>query len=150
MLGIAYALMILLGAAVFAFRVPGTTVAGNELSFERSVLTAVNAATLTGFQQARQIDGFAAWTGLGRERLQTLFESKMEQLVEKLVETERWTAVQEQCERWLALGFVSEPAYRALMLSYNARGDMAKVSSIYQRCAEDLQDARSVGNPKHP
>jgi hypothetical protein len=53
---------------------------------------------------------------------------------------ERWTAVQEQCERWLALGQSPEPAYRALMLSYNARGDMAKVSSIYQRCTEDLQD----------
>jgi WD40 repeat protein/DNA-binding SARP family transcriptional activator len=80
------------------------------------------------------------WVVLERERLQTLFESKMEQLVEKLVESERWTAVQEQCERWLSLGFVSESAYRALMLSYNARGDMAKVSTIYQRCVEDLQD----------
>ena len=80
------------------------------------------------------------WVVLERERLQTLFESKMEQLVEKLVESERWTAVQEQCERWLALGFVSESAYRGLMLSYNARGDMAKVSAIYQRCVEDLRD----------
>jgi WD40 repeat protein/class 3 adenylate cyclase len=26
------------------------------------------------------------------------------------------------------------------MLSYNARGDMAKVSSVYQRCVEDLRD----------
>src|SRR5574339_758116 len=80
------------------------------------------------------------WVVLERERLQTLFESKMEQLVEKLVESERWTAVQEQCERWLSLGFVSESAYRALMLAHNARGDMAKVSAIYQRCVEDLQD----------
>jgi WD40 repeat protein/DNA-binding SARP family transcriptional activator len=80
------------------------------------------------------------WVVLERERLQTLFESTMEKLVEKLVESERWTAVQEQCERWLALGFVSEPAYRALMLSNNARGDMAKVSAVYQRCVEDLRD----------
>src|SRR5215216_1021552 len=80
------------------------------------------------------------WVVLERERLRTLFESKMEQLVDQLVDMERWTAVQEQCERWLALGQAPEPAYRALMLSYNARGDMAKVSSIYQRCAEDLQD----------
>ena len=48
------------------------------------------------------------WVVLERERLQTLFELKMEQLVEKLVESERWATVQEQCERWLALGFVSE------------------------------------------
>ena len=84
------------------------------------------------------------WVVLERERLQNLFQSKMEQLVEKLVESERWTAVQEQCERWLALGFVSEPAYRALMLSYNARGDMAKVSAVYQRCVEDLRDHLGV------
>jgi len=84
------------------------------------------------------------WVVLERERLRTLFESKMEQLVDKLVDMERWTTVQEQCERWLALGQAPEPAYRALMLSYNARGDMAKVSSIYQRCAEDLQDQFGV------
>jgi WD40 repeat protein/DNA-binding SARP family transcriptional activator len=84
------------------------------------------------------------WVVLERERLRTLFESKMEQLVDQLVDMERWTAVQEQSERWLALGQAPEPAYRALMLSYNARGDMAKVSSIYQRCAEDLQDQFGV------
>jgi WD40 repeat protein/class 3 adenylate cyclase len=84
------------------------------------------------------------WILLERERLQTLFSSKMELLVEKLVEAERWTAVQEQCERWLALGQVSEPAYRALMLSYNARGDMAKVSTVYQRCVEDLREQFGV------
>src|SRR5574342_101750 len=84
------------------------------------------------------------WVVLERERLQNLFESNMEQLVEQLVEMDRWTAVQEQCERWLALGHVSESAYRALMLSYNARGDMAKVGSIYQRCVEDLRDHYGV------
>jgi WD40 repeat protein/class 3 adenylate cyclase len=84
------------------------------------------------------------WVVLERERLQTLFETKMERLVEKLVDAERWTAVQEQCERWLALGRASEPAYRALMLSYNARGDMAKVSATYQRCVEDLREQYDV------
>jgi WD40 repeat protein/class 3 adenylate cyclase len=84
------------------------------------------------------------WVVLERERIQTVFESKMERLVEKLVEAERWTAVQEQCERWLALGNAPEPAYRALMLSHSARGDMAKVSSIYQRCVDDLRDQFGV------
>ncbi|HLF72786.1 MAG TPA: BTAD domain-containing putative transcriptional regulator, partial [Anaerolineales bacterium] len=84
------------------------------------------------------------WAVLERERLQNVFESKMEQLVEKLVEAERWTAVQEQCERWLALGNAPEPAYRALMLSYSARGDMAKVGSTYQRCVDELRDQFGV------
>ncbi len=84
------------------------------------------------------------WIVLERERIQAIFESRMEQLVEKLVEAERWTAVQEQCERWLALGNAPEPAYRSLMLSYSARGDMAKVSSIYQRCLDELRDQFGV------
>ena len=62
----------------------------------------------------------------------------------KLVDLERWTAVQEQCERWLAFGSAPEPAYRALMLSYSARGDMAKVSSVYQRCVDDLREQFGV------
>jgi WD40 repeat protein/class 3 adenylate cyclase len=84
------------------------------------------------------------WIVLERERIHNVFESKMNQLVEKLVDLERWTAVQEQCERWLALGHASEPAYRALMISYSARGDMAKVSVIYQRCVEDLHEQFGV------
>jgi WD40 repeat protein/class 3 adenylate cyclase len=48
--------------------------------------------------------------------------------------------VQEQAERWLALGKALEPAYRALMLAYGARGDMAKVSSVYQRCIHELDE----------
>ncbi|HEY3310591.1 MAG TPA: BTAD domain-containing putative transcriptional regulator [Anaerolineales bacterium] len=80
------------------------------------------------------------WVVFERERIQNLFESKMERLVEMLVDAERWTGVQEQCERWLALGNPHEPAYRALMLSYSARGDMARVTSVYQRCVDDLRN----------
>jgi WD40 repeat protein/DNA-binding SARP family transcriptional activator len=78
------------------------------------------------------------WLVIERERVQALFESKMESLVAALVQAERWPAVQEQCERWLAFGSAPEPAYRALMLSYGARGDAARVSATYQRCQDDL------------
>src|SRR5215207_3136530 len=83
---------------------------------------------------------FDDWIILERERIQTIFETKMEQLLNQLVTTERWIAVQEQGERWLALGNTPEPAYRALMLAHGARGDIAKVSSIYQRCIADLDE----------
>src|SRR6185503_12266421 len=57
--------------------------------------------------QGELLPGFYEdWIVFERERIQALFESKMERLVEKLVEAERWTAVQEQCERWLALGHI--------------------------------------------
>jgi len=95
--------------------------------------------------QSELLPGFYDdWIIFERERIKTVFEAKMEQLVEKLVEAERWTAVQEQSERWLALGNTPEPAYRALMLSYNARGDMAKVSFTYQRCVDDLRNQFGV------
>ena len=57
-LALAYALLIVLG--VIVFRLPGATIAGNEMSFERSVFTVVNAATLTGFQQAVALDEYGA------------------------------------------------------------------------------------------
>jgi hypothetical protein len=41
---------------------------------------------------------------LERERIQSIFETKMEQLLKQLAAAERWTAVLEQGERWLALG----------------------------------------------
>jgi WD40 repeat protein/class 3 adenylate cyclase len=91
--------------------------------------------------QGELLPGFYEdWVLLERERVQSIFDSKMEQLVTQLIAAERWTAVQEQAERWLALGKTLEPAYRALMLAYGVRGDMARVSSIYQRCMEELAE----------
>src|SRR5688572_19951476 len=55
-LTIAYALLVLLGAVTL--KLPGATIRGNEMSIERAVFTAVNAATLTGFQQAVPIDEY--------------------------------------------------------------------------------------------
>jgi DNA-binding SARP family transcriptional activator len=77
---------------------------------------------------------------LERERIQSIFDSKMGQLLDLLVASNRWTAVQEQAERWLALGNSPEPAFRALMLAYGARGNMTKVSSVYQRCISELKE----------
>jgi WD40 repeat protein/DNA-binding SARP family transcriptional activator len=80
------------------------------------------------------------WVLLERERIRSVFDNKMEQLLAHLIMAERWTAAQEQAERWLALGSSLEPAYRALMLVYGARGDMAKVSTIYQQCMTALDE----------
>jgi WD40 repeat protein/class 3 adenylate cyclase len=92
--------------------------------------------------QGELLPGFYEdWVVLERERIRSIFDSRMEQLVTQLIRRERWTAVQEQAERWLSLGNTTlEPAYRALMLSHGARGDMAKVSSIYQRCISELDE----------
>ena len=84
------------------------------------------------------------WVVLERERLQALFEDKMQRLLERLVAEERWATVLEWGEKWLALGNTPEPAYRALMQAHAARGDMAKVAALYQRCVEALRDELGV------
>jgi len=97
------------------------------------------------FYQGEFLPGFyEEWVTLERERIQSLFDSKMEKLLEQLTVTEHWTTVQEQAERWLTLCNTPEPAFRALMLASGSRGDMAKVSSIYQRCVADLKDQFGV------
>ena len=53
-------------------------------------------------------------------------------------------AVLEWGEKWLSFGDTPEPAYRALMLAHAARGDMAKVTRIYQRCVEALREELGV------
>ena len=97
--------------------------------------------------QGELLPGFYdEWVAIDRERIQAIFESRMEQLLEQLIAAERWIAVQEWGERWLTLSGVREPAYRALMLASGVRGDMAKVTSLYQRCtAELLENIGEIG-----
>jgi len=95
--------------------------------------------------QGELLPGFYdEWITLERERIQAVFEARMEQLLEQLITAERWIAVQEWGERWLTLSGVREPAYRALMLASGVRGDMAKVASLYQRCTAELQENLGV------
>ena len=89
--------------------------------------------------QGELLPGFYEdWIGLERERIQSVFDARMEQLLEALIVAERWIAVQEWSERWLSFGNTPEPAYRALMLASGVRGDIAKVAAVYQRCTEEL------------
>jgi WD40 repeat protein/class 3 adenylate cyclase len=93
------------------------------------------------FYQGELLPGFYEdWVLFERERLQSIFDIRMGQLLDQLIAAEHWTAVQEQAERWLMLGNTPEPAFRGLMLAAGARADAAKVSSIYQRCLADLKE----------
>ena len=112
---------------------------------EKPELDLQSLASNLSLYQGEFLPGFYEdWILLERERIQTAFETGLEQLIEQLVVAERWTAVQEQSERWLALGNAPEPAYRSLMLAYGARGNTAKVASIYQRCSDELREQFGV------
>jgi hypothetical protein len=79
------------------------------------------------------------WVTWERERLAVVYEDRMQVLLERLVEGERWGEVHDWAERWIAGGQVPEPAYRALMLAHAGLGDRAGMGSAYQRCVEALE-----------
>ncbi|NIM96314.1 MAG: AAA family ATPase [Anaerolineales bacterium] len=80
------------------------------------------------------------WASLERERLRASFEIKIEALLKCLLEEGRWSDTVEVAERWIALGDIPEPAYRALMISHANMGNSAKVTESYQRCTKALRD----------
>ena len=95
--------------------------------------------------QGELLPGFYEdWIALERERIQSVFEARMGQLLDQLIAAERWIAVQEWSERWLSFGNTPESAYRALMLASGVRGDIAKVAAIYQRCTDELRERFGV------
>jgi WD40 repeat protein/ABC-type branched-subunit amino acid transport system substrate-binding protein/DNA-binding SARP family transcriptional activator len=78
------------------------------------------------------------WVTLERDRLEAVFQHKMQRLLDRMVEERRWPHVLEWGERWVALGHAPEPGYRALMRAHAELGDRARVAAIYQRCREAL------------
>lgn len=84
------------------------------------------------------------WVVLERERLRTVFERRMRQLLDRLTEARRWPEILEWGERWIALGHTPEPAYRALMLAHAGLGDLAGAAGVYQRCVGALQRELAV------
>lgn len=109
-------------------RAPSADDSVNELI---SNLTLYRGELLPGF--------YDDWAVLERERVQAVFEGKMQQLLEHLIAEERWLTVLEWGERWIALGQTPEPAYRALMIAHGAQGNMSQVALDYERCVERLR-----------
>jgi DNA-binding SARP family transcriptional activator len=79
------------------------------------------------------------WVILERERLRACFERKIQDLLSRLLAAERWREVLEWGERWIALGQVPEPAFRALMQAHAGLGDRAGVAAVFRRCSEALE-----------
>ena len=84
------------------------------------------------------------WVVSERERLEALFNKRMQQLLERLTSEERWAAVLEWAERWIARSSLPEEAYRALMRGHAAVGDSAGVAMTYERLVENLQEELGV------
>jgi predicted ATPase/DNA-binding SARP family transcriptional activator len=84
------------------------------------------------------------WTTLERERLRSVFELQMQLLLNRLLEGQRWADVLRCGECWIARGEIPELAYRALMIAHHGMGDASRISEVYHRCVEALQDELGV------
>jgi DNA-binding SARP family transcriptional activator/pimeloyl-ACP methyl ester carboxylesterase len=84
------------------------------------------------------------WVQLERERLRDVFERRMQMLLDRLAHGGQWSEVQRWAEHWISLGYVPEPAYRALMMSHAAQGDLSHMASAYRRCVKALQEMLDV------
>jgi predicted ATPase len=65
----------------------------------------------------------------------------MGRLLDRLVGERRWPEALTVGERWIAFGQKPESAYRALMITHAALGDMPKVAAAYERCVKSLKDS---------
>ncbi|HUM69420.1 MAG TPA: BTAD domain-containing putative transcriptional regulator, partial [Chloroflexota bacterium] len=84
------------------------------------------------------------WVQLERERLRDVFERRIQLLLDRLAHEGQWSEVQRWAEHWISLGYVPEPAYRALMMSHAAQGDLSHMASAYRRCVKSLQEMLDV------
>lgn len=105
----------------------------------------VDLATDVAVYEGELLPGFYEdWVLLERERLIAVFDHKMRGLLNQLVQEQRWAESIEWAERWIAHSQTPEAAYRALMLSHAAMGELAKANAAYQRCLESLRQELGV------
>jgi len=121
-----------LDAAVLA-RPSGNDTSVNDLT---AALELYQGELLPGF--------YDDWVVGERERLHNVFEQKMARLLELLEQEQRVKEIGVWAERWIALGQSPEPAYRALMQTHAALGNMSQVAEVYRRCVSKLREDLGV------
>lgn len=84
------------------------------------------------------------WVILERAKVQALYRSKLQLLLNKFAKEHRWGDLVDWSERWIAQGETPEPAYRYLMLAYHHQGDSSSVATTYERCTNDLVEQLGV------
>jgi DNA-binding SARP family transcriptional activator/ABC-type oligopeptide transport system ATPase subunit len=88
------------------------------------------------------------WVALERDHLQAAFYQKMDHLLERLIQLNRWDDVLKWGEQCIRLGFSAEPAFRALMKAQAGLGNRGMISTTFQRCREALN--RDLGVDPSP
>lgn len=81
---------------------------------------------------------YESWIVLERERLKAILGLRMSALLERLAAADRWRAVVDWAERWIAFDEQPEAAYRYLMLAHAELGDVGLAEGAYRRCCQML------------
>ncbi|NIS80645.1 MAG: tetratricopeptide repeat protein [Anaerolineales bacterium] len=81
---------------------------------------------------------YDGWAISERERLNVVFDLKMQLLLNRLMGDQRWEQALQCGECWISRGHIPEPAFRALMIAHHGLGDSSRVSEIFQRCTDAL------------
>lgn len=79
------------------------------------------------------------WVAPERDRVQTVYETRMRELLERLISAQQWQTAVTWAEKWIALGQTPEAAFRALMLAYATLGDRGQCAAAYERCVRSLR-----------
>ena len=96
-------------------------------------------AALANYERELLPGFYEEWIVIEREHLQSVYEHKMARLLELLESQKRWQDILDWAEQWILFGHTPETAYQALMSTYDALGDRAKVASTYERCVQALR-----------
>lgn len=111
--------------------------ADGELS---EVLSLYRGELLPGF--------YDEWTDFERRQIRSHFQRLIQVLLDRLLGRQRWHEAEKWGERWISLGDVPEPAYRAVMVAKAGSGDRSGAVATYQRAAADLE--RELGLEPSP
>ena len=97
-------------------------------------------AEVVSYYEGELLPGYYEdWVLLERDRLSAVFERKIQRLLTELLQAQRWPDAHTWAERWIAQGQIPEAAYRGLMVTFAAIGELSKVEATYQRCVEALR-----------
>ena len=100
-----------------------------------------NMETVVPLYEGELLPGYYEdWILLERDRISAIFDRKIHGLLTQLLQEERWTETRAWAEKWIAPGQIPEAAYRALMVSFAATGELSNVHESYQRCVQALRD----------
>jgi ATP/maltotriose-dependent transcriptional regulator MalT/DNA-binding SARP family transcriptional activator len=84
------------------------------------------------------------WTIEKREHLREIYLHTAHQLADKRLQDGQCDEAMRICHEILAVDPCNEPAYRVLMRCHAARGNLAAVHAVYQRCITLLNDELEV------